>query len=151
MREVIASDGYAATFPDLASYRQALLTVFDGSSLDLNCHALVPKNSVMDPRDPIDPISETNLKRLEKYALAATPGPWEVDGESDPELVASVHAYTTTYGHDYAVVPRLIQDKLFIAEANPATVLAMVERIRKLQSIVDAIGSSASAEIGEGT
>jgi hypothetical protein len=43
MRSVIADDAYAARFPDQKYFREALLTVFDGSSLDLN--------GVLTPRD----------------------------------------------------------------------------------------------------
>lgn len=138
MREIIQSDSYAAGFTDLASYRSALLTVFDGSSLDLNRKPVIPTNQTLDREKISANLSPVALARIRRYALAATPGPWEVDSDIEPELVHTVHSHTTTYGHDYAVVPKLIQDKLFIAAANPHTVLALLDRLEAQARVIEA-------------
>ena len=78
-----------------------------------------------------------DLDELERVAKAATPGPWH----------RSRYGTVFTGDHamdDDAVVVGIVvgrgdpsfQDMRFIAEANPATVLALIERIRALEVMV---------------
>lgn len=84
-----------------------------------------------------------NLDALEALAKAATPGPWCGAGHPQREppfyVVAGPHERpglwpATTLVADLSTS---IVDAKFIAAANPATVLALIERVRAAEALVE--------------
>lgn len=97
-----------------------------------------------------------DLERLEALARAATPGPWfcndwQRDGGPDtwtveahrreilssgqssiwPGGIEKIQIANTEYGE------RPIEDAAFIAAANPATILSLIQRVREAESNLD--------------
>jgi len=89
-------------------------------------------------------MSALDLDELERLAQAATPGPWEM-GRSSIMCRACVHlrgcfsiyqeADCTDVTHPHAGLDQ--QDAAYIAAANPATVLAMIKRMREARTALD--------------
>lgn len=81
-------------------------------------------------------------EELEKVARAATPGPWEYDGHR----IQGVEAVPVDWA-DEPQKPSVIwdpfrfdrpdEDRLYIAAFNPATALALLERVRKAEDAHD--------------
>ncbi len=70
-----------------------------------------------------------DLDKLEALARAATPGPWTYDGDiraSDGSFIIRDDRYSPTTPGD--------SDAAFIAAANPATALALIDEIREWRS-----------------
>jgi len=76
------------------------------------------------------PTSPTDLSRLETLAREATPGDWYVDPVRYPHTVGDPdgHRIVETYGKNRAA------NAAYIAAANPAAVLALIERVRELEA-----------------
>lgn len=78
----------------------------------------------------------TDLESLRAKALAATPGPWK-----------SEHSYTSMVGDIRRVIPIhhedddgcLAKDAAYIAAANPAVVLSLIERIETMRLSLTAL------------
>lgn len=78
-------------------------------------------------------IDRNELRRL---AQAATPGPWKV--VKDHEL-PGVHGGDVILGgsfYDYSVPDD--EDEAFIAAANPATVIELLDEIERLRAVFEA-------------
>ena len=94
------------------------------------------------------------LDKLRELALAATPGPWvRVDppwGQSDWVVATSSpsgdpHGGTSVCDCDMLIDradtdDRSHENAAFIAAANPATVIAMIDEIRRLKRTIAALG-----------
>lgn len=84
-------------------------------------------------------MTELNLDDLEAKAKAATPGPWEDVSELAPDLDRYSRSIYSE-GYKGLLIGRISQngahdaDAAFIATANPATVLALIARIRELEA-----------------
>ena len=69
----------------------------------------------------------TDLDKLEQVARAATPGPWEVSLCSPTVINKNKNRVKEVVrGRD----PMDQKDRDFIAQANPSTVLELIERVR---------------------
>lgn len=86
----------------------------------------------------------TDYTELEKAAEAATPGPWHVEDMSDEPCVIAGEQYIcqTIYDHQsgtYRSDPNgHTKDALYIALANPTTILALLDEREKLLKIAEA-------------
>jgi hypothetical protein len=84
-----------------------------------------------------------DLDVLEALARAATPGPWEADDPNDT-LVAAIDrsgAYDYVASADiegFAVTDKTVDqmksNAAFIAAANPAEILVLIDRVRKAEA-----------------
>lgn len=81
---------------------------------------------------------------LRALASAATPGPWET-GDADPEGVIYVGArfqdeVYATADLNYASLAdaKVVEDARYIAAANPATVLALLDEVARLRAVARA-------------
>lgn len=81
-------------------------------------------------------MTPADLSRIETLAREATPGPWERD-ELQPRAVyrakyddclRRVSECPALYGQ------QAMRDAAYIAAANPAAVLALIERVRELEA-----------------
>lgn len=73
-----------------------------------------------------------NTEQLKQAALAATPGPWRYfDLYANPEVRTINDALITS------VAPYRIDEARYIAAANPAVILALLECVDALQRIAD--------------
>lgn len=90
----------------------------------------------------------TDHNELRALALAATPGPWRVGRGSKSRIYAPYHvqpdghAIARTYGSELNGIgvadltgPVNIADAAYIAAANPATVLALLEALEALEGL----------------
>ena len=101
-----------------------------------------------------------NLDKLEAKARAATPGPWQA--LENPEMAirwveAMCHAGgSVCTAHDNWSLGQNKRNSVFIAAANPETVLALIDRLRRaekneatarkaLESVKRAVGTSTEA------
>lgn len=93
----------------------------------------------------------TPLAAIEKAAKEATPGPWKflprvgyLFGADEPTQYGPGIVQIGTIGafHDAELLEfnreRWVADGTFIALANPATILALCERIRELEKLMPA-------------
>lgn len=75
----------------------------------------------------------TDLTQLEALARAATPGEWHVWGDTD---ITAVHVESTVAGDTYTIAVAEgwngngKANAAYIAAANPAAILALIERVR---------------------
>lgn len=80
-----------------------------------------------------------DLDELERLAKAATPGPWEVYSEPDVGMPSTLMALRPSgdrvikFFRD-PLEPLSREDLDFAAAANPATMLALIARIRELEA-----------------
>lgn len=84
-----------------------------------------------------------DLDELRKLAEAATPGPWSADHNGNPRNYEDWYGATllsAPYSQGQANLARNLgsidesaADAEFIAAANPATVLALIERVRETE------------------
>lgn len=86
-----------------------------------------------------------DLDAIEQAARAATPGPWET-GEAHPEGIPYVGARFMDEVYSRVSSPYMsragcetIADAAFIALANPATVLVLIERLRAAEARVQVL------------
>lgn len=84
----------------------------------------------------------TDLKKLRELAEAATPGPWEVSGTGQQVLKEADVPYgnqriceTNSMASHYPGKTSCWKNIAFIAAANPETVIALLDRIEKLERI----------------
>lgn len=82
----------------------------------------------------------TDLKKLRELAEAATPGPWEVSGTGQQVLKEADVTYgnqriceTNSMASHYPGKTSCWKNIAFIAAANPETVIALIDRIEKLE------------------
>ena len=89
------------------------------------------------------------LDKLEALAKAATPGPWtaqkarsviHVGGFSKVcEISTSAnHVYEDYPGAKKEFIEKQEHNAAYLEAANPATILALIERVRELESILSA-------------
>ena len=87
-------------------------------------------------------MTDSELDALEAAARKATPGPWEAVLLSDiadrtyvdgPEF-ASARSFTEDEFQE--LQPQIHADARYIAAANPAVVIALVEELRRMRAIV---------------
>ena len=89
----------------------------------------------------------TDLDKLEKVAKAATPGPWEASQAYCSEYDTWTRAVYYYPSENYCV--EVIEtgcdcgdevvgpvDTKFIAQANPSTVLELIERVRDYENVI---------------
>lgn len=74
-------------------------------------------------------IEAASLRKLAKLAKAATPGPWTFTAVREGWPIVS-----TEVPDRYLAIPKSRDDAEFMAAANPATVLALLDRIEKLEA-----------------
>lgn len=87
-----------------------------------------------------------DLDKLEQLARAATPGPWEARGGTH-QVVAGQGE-----GRDGVVATaREYSDVDFIAAANPAAVLELVQRLRAAERRNEGLAAKAREAIGDRT
>ncbi len=73
-----------------------------------------------------------NIEELKKLALAAEPGPWEIKNDSTGDC-------SEAYCHWHRVGPFELmgktadEDSRFIAAANPAVILELIERLERAE------------------
>lgn len=96
------------------------------------------------------------LKELKKLAQAATPGTWGTTGSvsgtfvstdatyEHPKLVQPQDAIASVYGPD-----RGLKNAAYIAAANPATLLALIERYEHLHTTVSMVRARLYASNGD--
>lgn len=72
-----------------------------------------------------------DLEELKRLAKAATPGPWQVslNGSGEDGWVEDSNSQYLTTGYEGEMAAK---DVRFIAAANPAAVLALIERVEEL-------------------
>lgn len=82
----------------------------------------------------------TDLKKLRELAEVATPGPWEVSGTGQQVLKEADVPYgdqriceTNSMASHYPGKTSCWKNIAFIAAANPETVIALIDRIEKLE------------------
>lgn len=81
-------------------------------------------------------MTPTDLSRLESLAREATPGEWETPADkpwrvySGDVLIAVASGMTHPSDQVYADA-----NAAYIAAANPAAVLALIERVRELEAV----------------
>lgn len=85
--------------------------------------------------EPREPLTEAELDALVELAGAATPGPWEVKDESN---VWGTDNWIVEGWCDYGPTTAPA-DAAYIAAANPATVLRLVEDVRRLRAALDRV------------
>lgn len=85
---------------------------------------------------PVPSITDDQLAAIEALALEATPGPW---GRAGTDVAPTRNDQGTIYVELWKRVAEALSpaDAEFIATANPATILAMIERIRELEKLAD--------------
>ena len=74
-----------------------------------------------------------NFSGLEKLAKAATSGPWE----TNPADVLSEELEVTASNHFVSICDAAPYDALYIAAANPQTILAMIEVIKEMAEALE--------------
>lgn len=74
------------------------------------------------------------IDNLERKAKAATPGPWSADGYGGGQQV------TGATGTIFADTLTFHEDAEFIAAANPATILRLIEDLRRTKSGARTLG-----------
>lgn len=74
-------------------------------------------------------MTDEEMKRLEELAKAATPGPWKHEAKSFGERIDFVFAAPAPI----AQMMSGSDDARYIATANPASVLELIERVRKAE------------------
>jgi len=110
----------------------------------------------------VDPMTPADLAKLESLAREATPGPWhefglsvvscDVPQDVDHKIYRGFNK--PDYDGKFLLCESVVHEPTlaYIAAANPAAVLALIERVRKLE--VDAarfcIGDLSKVE-GDGT
>lgn len=77
-------------------------------------------------------VSAIDLDALEAVASAATPGPWSCPTRF--AVVAPAWNADAKYAYEQVAVTTLKRDAAFVAAANPATVLALIERVRRAEA-----------------
>lgn len=87
-------------------------------------------------------MTDIDIPALKAAALAATPGPWKsalATVKSIPaECVVHVdpeRTWSAEYEPGWETVCRWKADAAYISLANPATVLALIERMEKLEAV----------------
>lgn len=85
---------------------------------------------------------DINLDELERLAKAAQPGPWKFLDSSGNQFV-TYHKPGAKRGdrHSICALPGFgakTKEFKFIAAANPATVLWLIARVRKLEAVAKA-------------
>ena len=85
----------------------------------------------------------SDLDELERLARAATPGPWEVDGDGRDICGFAGRLGAANGEPPYEITENngfmrnsMAADAAFIAAANPAVVLELVRRLRAAEGIV---------------
>ena len=81
------------------------------------------------------------IDNLARLAEAATPGPWEARRDDLNDEVTVVHDQERVFyvaGVGVYGMPRVMADAEFIAAANPAAILRLIEENRNLRTTVDA-------------
>ena len=86
----------------------------------------------------------TTLNELEALAKAATPGPWETN---KADIISNVIEVIANNGY-VSVCDADPYDALFIAHANPQTILQMIALIRQME---DALKEAETAMVDHGT
>ena len=73
-----------------------------------------------------------DLEELKRLAKAATPGPWQVslNGSGEDGWVEDSNSQYLTTGYEGEMAAK---DVRFIAAANPAAVLALIERVEEAE------------------
>lgn len=83
----------------------------------------------------------SRLEELRLAAGAATPGPWEpyFNMHGDPFVVPSTMPYLTSRLCDVSIAPSDYgrDNAIFIAQANPETVLALIALVKELSAALD--------------
>ena len=74
-----------------------------------------------------------NLTELEALAKLATPGPWD----TNPDGVLGYELEVTANNHYVGICEAAPYDALYIAAANPDTILKMIELIREMFDALD--------------
>lgn len=75
-----------------------------------------------------------DIAKLKELAEAATPGPWTIN-EKDPDVLYEIEIGANAQGGYieqkpyYPMAPELVEDARFIAAANPAAVLELIEQL----------------------
>ena len=93
-----------------------------------------------------------DLDKLEQLARAATPGPWSAEGDGaitwrgSTTSLAGCVAKVTDPSH-----PSAKNDAAFIAAANPAAVLELVQRLRAAERRNEGQAAKAREAIGDRT
>ena len=81
-------------------------------------------------------MSELNIETLKAAALAATPGEWKAGGthtqctvkDADGVLVAAM-SWHHSHRKDYTLQAESVANALYIAAANPVTILALIAEL----------------------
>lgn len=78
------------------------------------------------------------LSKLRDLAGKATPGPWSCEGiyESMRGSPDYAHIHTAAHNVPIAYVDHREEDAAFIAAANPAVVLALLDRLSAAEAVV---------------
>lgn len=79
-----------------------------------------------------------DTKELRRVAEVATPGPWVQRGRADPTMVLESRNGYRVADCLYGEHPCTSPDAEFIAAANPATVLALLDRVERLEKSITA-------------
>lgn len=80
-------------------------------------------------------LSDIDMGTLERLATEATPGPWKYIPDSEHDDWQIHNDEFTFVKQDDSGVPISKADGEFIAAANPATVLALLQEIKRLREI----------------
>lgn len=82
-------------------------------------------------------MTDIDIPTLKAAALAATPGPWMriVKGEQFP--MVAITGPNLRIGSKTATYSRPMGDMEFIALANPATILALIERLERAEAVAE--------------
>jgi hypothetical protein len=95
--------------------------------------------------DPEAPAMRLDLDYLERKARAATPGPWSACSANDGNCPCRTVWSKPLDESPFRLAPSepgesvTIQDWNFVAAVNPATMLALIARIRELETFVESI------------
>ena len=84
-------------------------------------------------------MTPADLSRLESLARKATPGPWFRPIANDTAVRSDDVDIAQTVGAYELEWERMEADAAYIAAANPAAVLALIERVRELEGKLEAI------------
>jgi len=82
-------------------------------------------------------ISQNYLNELKAFAEKATPGPWEAGDEISGERNVFAHREDGHSIHEWHIAQTVyagtVDDAAYIAAANPAVVLVLIDRIERLE------------------
>lgn len=82
-------------------------------------------------------MTDINLDKLRRMAEAATPGPWDITGNGDWKREVRGPDWNVAWcGHMSTL--RAHADATYIAAVNPATVIALLDRLERAEAKRDA-------------